>query len=204
MAKVQSNAYVGFGRFFCNTVAPRHVPYIYERMLIQALCYKAALVQFRRRIVETTDDLTQERGDWTRRFKDLRGEFIGFTNQFWFHELTAQRQGQEIFRLQQKSLNLTQTYDHIKDQMERAHEYSEADFNSRIQRAATRLAIVGIAFAVISVSLGYLALVPQREQISWCALQDHELFFLALGVSGVLLLLVSLVYVLSLLWRKIR
>jgi len=147
-----TNAYLGWGDYFCRVTAPRHVHYPYERMLIQALFYRASLRHYARRIVADTNLLV---GSETVSFK-MREEFICFTNQYWFHEVTEQVQGQAIFRLQQQAMDLEREYQFIKDQMERTDEFLEGQFNRRVQRAGTVLGVVGGTLAALATVMAFL------------------------------------------------
>jgi hypothetical protein len=62
--------------------------------------------------------------------QELRKDFIRFTNVYWFHDVTAQTQGQEIFKLQQQALELQREYEFIKEEMVRLDEYLQGDFNN--------------------------------------------------------------------------
>jgi len=157
-----SNVYLGFGEFFSETIAPKHVAYIYERMLIIVLFYQASLQRYTRQITDETNQLVAGN---KKAFKDLRAEFIRFTNQYWFHDLTTAMQGKEIFSLQQKALGLTRDYDFIKDEMERADEYCEAKQQSRIATHANTIAIVGIPLALLALWLTFLPVLKDKQEI---------------------------------------
>jgi len=148
-----ANAYLGFGGFFYNVIAPSHVPYVYGRMLILALFYQMALRHYNRRINYATKQLSENRK--TTEFQRLRRQFIRFTNTYWFREVSSQVQGIEVFDLQTKALGLEKEYALIKDEMERADEYSTAlrseelnlrseELNKRILWLTTIAAILGI------------------------------------------------------------
>ncbi len=126
---IYSNVHFGSGYFFNNVIAPSHVPYIYGHMLVVGLFYQASLRYFAKKVSIATKKLASENTDHQqaqKEFRDLRKEFIIFTNDYWFRDITDQIQGIEIFEKQTKSLRLNEEYILIKDEMERADEYMEA------------------------------------------------------------------------------
>lgn len=135
---IYSNTHFGSSWYFNNIIAPEHVPYIYGHMLVVGLFYQASLRYFAKKVSIATKKLASENTDHQqaqKEFRDLRKEFIVFTNDYWFRDVTDQIQGIEIFEKQTKSLRLIEEYALIKDEMERADEYIEAlrkeDFDHR-------------------------------------------------------------------------
>jgi len=140
-----SNIYLGYGYHFNEVTAPKHIPYLYERMLIMTLFYQASMQHYERRITaQTSEEINNKK---SHAFQDLRAEFIQFTNQYWFHEVNNQMQGLDIFRLQQESLRLDSSYEFLKEEMERADEFSQTKGNLRLQRAAHNLTLIGATLA---------------------------------------------------------
>jgi hypothetical protein len=184
-----SNAYLGAGSFYCNIVAPRHVPYSYERMLIAALFYQGSLRHYSREISLATHDLTDKpwwRGWPGAGFHALREEFITFTNRYWFQELTPQLQGKRIFQLQQAALGLTGEYEFIKEEMERADEFMA-------QKAGLLVAVIAIFIGVGALMLTLMPLIPLDDGIGslWLSVQAADvwlravvLFLLALAPAA--------------------
>jgi hypothetical protein len=151
-----ANVYLGFGGYFGNIVAPRHVPYEYERMLVLALFYLATLRRFNRAIGKATEGLA--RPGHRRHFSLPREEFIAFTNRYWFREISWQMQGKLIFELQQQALGLKQEYDEIKEEIERADEYLAARREEREQRTTGRVGRIAFVLAMVGMLLAYLPL----------------------------------------------
>jgi len=151
-----ANAYLGFGWFFNNVIAPSHVPYIYGRMLILALFYQMALRHYNRRINYATKQLS-EKGT-TSQFQELRKEFILFTNTYWFREVTSQVQGIEVFDLQTKALQLEDEYALIKDEMERADEYSTALRSENLNKQVLGLTRIGVGLTAVAATAALAAL----------------------------------------------
>ena len=126
-----SNSYLNRDSEFRSFIANEHIPHIYDRMLIQALFYQATLRHFDNEICKTTDDLLNDKIN-IKEIKKQRGDFIAFTNQYWFHKLTEQMQGKEIFELQQKGLGLQEHYEIIKDEIERTDEYLQVEHERKL------------------------------------------------------------------------
>jgi hypothetical protein len=152
-----ANAYLGFGGFFNNVIAPSHIPYIYGRMLTLALFYQMALRHYNRRINYATKQLSED--EKTTEFQRLRKQFIRFTNSYWFREVTSQVQGIEIFNLQTQALELEAEYSLIKDEMERADEYSNALRSEESAKRSEELDKQVHKLTKISVRLAAVALV---------------------------------------------
>ena len=192
-----SNVYLGFGDFYCDIIAPVHVHYIYERMLIQALFYHASLRHYASHIANVTGELV---ANPRASAQPLREEFIRFTNQYWFHDITPQRQGREIFRRQQEALGLEREYAFIKDEIERTDEVTEALFNHRLQELGNRITVLGLAVAVFAlwpVSLTFLKDFEGKESIrrtlqklGWFEYLPDHLFLWAVGLPLLILLLI--------------
>jgi len=162
-----SNAWLGAGGYFCETVAARHVPYSYERMLILCLFYLASLRRYHRQVSVATAGLIRQgsrASDRTGAFKALREEFITFTNRYWFREVTPQLQGRRVFALQQRALGLEAEYQLIKDELERAHEFLEAEHDHELREFSAKLSTlgqrVGVAALLITLTALWAAILP--------------------------------------------
>lgn len=177
-----AHAYLGFGWFFNDVIAPSHVRYQYGRMTLLNLFYQMTLRHYNRRISHATQALS-EREDYSR-FQKLRQEFILFTNNYWFRDVTNQIQGQEIFELQTKGLGLEKEYELIKDEMERADEYAAMLRTDNFNLAAATLASVALIVAVAAVWVTVLT-----KEWAVC---------LSIGVTGLTIL------ALGILWWKLR
>lgn len=134
------NAYVYCGWDFRTIIAPKVIPYIYDRMLVQALFYQASLRYYDQEITQGTKQLLE--------YNDIKGilaqrrEFIRFTNQYWFREVTNQMQGREIFRLQQAGLEVEEHYQLLQDEISRTNDYLQAFHENRIALWALLIGII--------------------------------------------------------------
>ena len=141
-----SNSYLYNGWAFRNFIAPEHIPHIYDRMLVQALFYQASLRHYDDLICQETSTLIEKTDFKTMR--KHRKEYIQFTNQYWFHNLTEQMQGKEIFALQQKALKLREHYEILKDQLERTEEYLQTEHEQKVNEISSRFTHYGFMFAI--------------------------------------------------------
>jgi len=186
-----SNVYMGSGSFYCNKIAGDVIA-IYGRMLLQALFYRASLRWYEQRITKVTEALIKEH-DRGESAKALRRDFVRFTNQCWFRDLTDQMQGREIFRLQQEALELKREYDLVKDEMERTDEFLQARYEMRMLRKTDRVIMAGAVLALLGLWLTGLPLLKDG-MAGW--LMDNPIQSL-LGLPGFLVLVAG---VLLLLW----
>lgn len=152
-----ANAYLGSGDMFASVIAPRHVPYHYQRMLILVLFYQLTLRGYNRRISHATTSLLEGNsaagpaaGDPGQAFRALRGDFIEFTNNYWFREITLAIQGKEIFERQIAAAELVQEYTQIKDEMERADEYTASLRDRRLNDHVFTLSLIGLLVAALA------------------------------------------------------
>lgn len=158
-----SSAFMGVGSFFQDSIARVHIPYLYLKMQVLALLFRATLNRFDRRISFATQALINTKGD-TGRFRDLRHDFIEFTNKYWFRKLSPQIQGQEICAHMMKQQALDEKYELVKDEMERADEYTNTLREQRFQDIAHRLTVFGAMLAVAGLVLGLLTLESRSNQ----------------------------------------
>ena len=150
-----SNVYVYREWFFNNVIAPNHIPYEYDRMLVQALFYQASLRLYDERISKQTGEILKDKR--LEDIKEQRHEFIQFTNRYWFHNLTEQMQGKAIFNLQKQGLGLQEHYDIIKDELERTDEYLQTSHEIRLANLADRFTRYGLVLAVLAL---YFTILP--------------------------------------------
>lgn len=133
---------MGQSPYFNSVILATHVPYIYTRILIVLLLYRTTLYQFDRRITRATEELTQRKRPGT--FRRMRQDFIQFTNIYWLRELTPQIQGRELTDRAVEVLRLEPKYALLKDEMERADEFTAARRDQRFSIVALVLAVIAI------------------------------------------------------------
>lgn len=125
-----SNIYCGYGLFFKLPIASIHVPYIYGRMLVLSLFCKMTLKLHARNIANI-----EPIAWWKKLYQKIfmiqdkkshslvTQELLEFTNRYYFHEVTSQQQGQEIFSHQTQALRLDQERKFIQDEINWSDEY---------------------------------------------------------------------------------
>jgi hypothetical protein len=134
----------------------KSVAYNYARMLMLALFYRETLYGFDQEISSATKEIARHSSEVTdisqgiEKFRELRRKFILFTNNYWFHEVTSERQGIEIFKLQTQNLGLEDHYAQIKDEMERADEFLETSRNIAFDERTDQFSGIAALFAITS------------------------------------------------------
>jgi hypothetical protein len=155
------NAYLGRANiqdpndFFIKKLAAKDIPNKYARMLIQALFYQASLRYYDQTITSSTTQLLKHQQ--TDAIKKQYEQFIQFTNQYWFSDLTQQMQGKAIGRLQQQGLALKAHYERILDELERTSDFLQARQELELTKTSKNLTQYGVIFAVLAI---YYALIP--------------------------------------------
>lgn len=208
------NAYLYNGWFFRSVIAPKHIPCLYDRMLIQALFYQASLRHYDHRITQSTSDLLGEKqgkqgSDPINQILGQRKEFIQFTNQYWFRELTNQMQGKEICRLQQSGLGIEGHYGLLQDEISRTNDYLQVLNENRANEEANRLAVEAnkagkraTQFSQIAAVLAVVAALPvlndifKTEPSMWATLVDWGVMVSGAPALGIRLWLVAVLVVL--------
>jgi len=159
-----SNVYLGYDHFSNESFARLHVPYIYGRMLLMTLFYQASLRHYNCLIMQVTKKLSlmedgQNIDSIIKDVQKLRKEFIRFTNVYWFHEVTSQIQGQEIFKLQQQALELNRDYEILKDEMERMDEYLQGLHSQKMDKYSKNLNHILIVFTVVALLFAFFQII---------------------------------------------
>lgn len=149
------NAALGGGWFFNTTIAPKHIPNLYDRMLIQALFYQASLRYYDQTITASTSQLLDHQQ--TDAIEGQYERFIRFTNQYWFRDLTQQMQGKMIGHLQQQGLGLTTHYEQILDELNRTSDFLQAKQELALAKSSRALTRYGAIFAFLAI---YFAIIP--------------------------------------------
>ncbi len=140
------------GGFFRDVIASIHIPAIYDRMLVQALFYQTSLRGYDHAITDKTTELRPGKGAKknTKDVKNLLHEFIRFTNQYWFAEVTNQMQGKVIFDRQLEGLNVDQHFTQLQDEIDRTNAYLHAEFEQHQNEKADSLNKFAILIAGIA------------------------------------------------------
>ena len=182
-----SHVYMGFSREARERIAPIHVPHIYGRMTVLNLFYKALFDEYEFQISSLTPSINDSRKlNWLLWMLDylwdgfmrfvrspknlkqpkslqwtlgrLRAEFMEFTNRYWFHEVTEQQQGKEVYDLQSRAMGLKESHDIIKEEIEKTEDYEKC-------KVRDRLTCVGLVITFAAVFVGLLSVDAIKEII---------------------------------------
>ena len=145
------NAYVSRGWFFRDIIADTHIPYIYDRMLVQALFYQTSIRYYDYAITNKTERLLEDKkGNAAETMTSLLGDFIKFTNQYWFKEVTNQMQGKEIFKLQLNGLGLDAQFAQLQDEINRTNDYLHSAYEGHQTEKSNSLALWALIIAIVA------------------------------------------------------
>ena len=197
------NAYIGNGGFFRTVIADKHIPTIYDRMMIQALFYQASLRHYDHQITEQTQLLFVNNDDkGIKTIRKQREGFARFTNQYWFQTITHQMQGKEIFRLQQQGLDIASHYDQLQDELSRTSDYLQALHDSQVSSNANRIGWGAFILALVAVLPVVNDIFKAEDDSFWKIAVDWVsgtfCFSTMLAKSSVAVLLIAIM--LALLW----
>lgn len=159
------NAYLGRADqskaddFFITKIAAKDILTKYDRMLIQALFYQASLRYYDQQITVSTSRLLNRKDKAAKEdaIQAQYSQFIQFTNQYWFADLTQQMQGKAIGRLQQQGLELRPEYERILEELNRTSDFLQAEQELAVAEASKTLTTYGGVFAFLAL---YYALIP--------------------------------------------
>lgn len=127
-----SNVYLGE---LGERISTLDVPNIYGKMLTLQLLYKETLDSLERNFSENG------------KLKKTREQMLKFTRNFWFHNVTEQQQGKEIYHLQGKALGVRTSYEILDKELEQADQNQALINEEKFQR-------IGLIFATGSLIIG--------------------------------------------------
>jgi len=148
-----SHVYMGVGREMRERIAPIHVPHLYGRLTILNLLHKNIFhyyeheISARSPVQLETNNTSTDYND----FRELRDDFTDFTNRYWFHEVTEQQQGKEIYTMQGQEMGLEKHHGIIRDEIESTEQFQQDKIRDRIT-------LFGVTFTLLAVILGMLSL----------------------------------------------
>ncbi|WP_457671107.1 hypothetical protein [Thiolapillus sp.] len=197
-----STVCTGFGRVMREKITACDIPHIYSRLTLINLSYKSLFHYFEYKISELTPEPTS-RGKYSyQRLKRLRDHFMVFTNRYWFHDVTEQQQGKDIYRMQSQQLGLRKLYNQIQEEIEKTHEYDQSCLRDR-------LSCMGIFFSFISLFMGFVNSSGLRENIAsplmaWAtpilpgSFLTQAIFFMSVSIALLLAILAIHLFILAL------
>ena len=176
-----SFGYVGSSQdkyFFTNENNGAHATFrnIYVTMGLMAHFQRASLLAASERLSEMVKRKKRKESevklpdrDEVREFYD---QFIEFTQNFWFDEISPQEQGQQIFQMWRKHLRIQELYDEVRQELKDLVDYAELRATGDEIKASNDLnqtvAIVGgvgVVLALISAFAGIFGMNQMKEWV---------------------------------------
>jgi len=153
-----SHVYMGVGRKMREHIAPVHVPHLYGRLTVLNLLYKNIFHYYEHEIgihsptkPELKDKKAKDAKADNGKFRDFRDRFTDFSNRYWFHEVTEQQQGKEIYTMQAREMGLEKHHDIIRDEIESTEQYQQ-------DKVRDRITLLGVTFTLLAVVVGILSI----------------------------------------------
>jgi hypothetical protein len=169
---------------------------VYYMMSILALYYRCALIDFADRSSEVTKTLIADTRwrDKENQVKELRKDFLRFSNVWYFRELTNQDQGIEMFDMHRKAYELDELYGGVKEEIERLNEFVEMEESKKETKAVNWLSFLGIPLAILAVVTGFFGM--NFEGIFHTCIQDYPVlsFLSAIVISFAVMFIVKIIY----------
>ncbi|KGY10363.1 hypothetical protein [Vibrio sinaloensis] len=141
-----SNVYIGYGAEFNNTIAPCHVFYNYQNMLLMALFYRESLHDFSERVSEISKHIDSASQN---EFRKIRQDFIRFTNVSWFQELSSQIQGKELYNKILQGIDIKKEYEFLEKEISATYQHFQAvtaDMFTKVTFAIAIVALLGSSY----------------------------------------------------------
>lgn len=151
------------GYFFANQTngALPTFRHIYVTMGLIAHFQRAALLAASERLTvlvkrnKTGDEIIIPDRDEVRDFYD---QFVEFTQNFWFDEISPQIQGQELFGIWRKHLRIQELYDEVHQELKDLVAYAELRAADKLNQTVSYFGAAAIVLAVVSAIAGIFGL----------------------------------------------
>ena len=104
--------------WFARNVLDRHLRTVYYQMMTLPLAYRAMMLQFSKKVADVL-----EKKDKKVQSDKLFMDFLKFKNRIYFHELTAQEQGIELFDMTKKQMRLTDRLTELDQDIAELHDF---------------------------------------------------------------------------------
>jgi hypothetical protein len=136
--------------FFTNN-ALFNFRHIYVEMGLIAHFQKASLLAASRRLSQLVGrdeaDITMPDQNEVRAFYD---QFVEFTQNFWFDEISPQEQGRELFQMWREHLRIPELYDEVRQELKDLVDYTEMRATGELNEKVRFFGVVGICIAFLS------------------------------------------------------
>lgn len=134
---------------FFKDILPTHFRRHYFQLALLAQFEYAALLAESQRLADAEGVKDVERA--------LK-RVLGFTQKYWFVDVSNQIQAREMYALWRSHLNTKALYEQVKEEARAAAEYQDATENRRTAEATTRLTVAALLVAVPSLATGFLGI----------------------------------------------
>ncbi len=151
----------------------------YEKMARLAHFNHNSLLAFSARVSDIVTKFRGEPEGFRREIKTLREEFMAFTHRYWFTGVSNQIQPSEMFALWRKSLRLDELFEEVRQEINDASDFANAQDSVELAEQATRQAEIAEdqARASHTLSMVGLLLAVLLGTIEFSNFQGVELFF---------------------------
>jgi hypothetical protein len=148
--------------------------FIYSDMGMIAHFQRAVLLSFSQRLSElvTRDKAGKIMLPDNDAVQNMYRQFIEFTQNYWFDEISPQEQGQQLFSMWRKHLRIQELYDEVHQELKDLVDYVELLEEKRAATASEKLNItvmyfgaLSILFAIISTFSGVFGMNPDDKFI---------------------------------------
>ncbi|EJI1280454.1 TPA: hypothetical protein ACGVAW_003598 [Vibrio vulnificus] len=155
-----ANVYVGYGTEFNNIIAPCHIFYNYQNMLLLALFYRESLHDFSEQMSELSQRIEIASPAV---FEPVRQDFIRFTNVSWFQELSSQVQGKEIYQKILQGLDIKKEYEFLEKEIAVTHQHFQAVATESFTKLAFVLALLTLIGSAYTL---YIPDIPKQQLVT--------------------------------------
>ena len=152
-------AYVGFGDYALQPIHEVQMPQLYGRMWLVALVYLAVVRAFHTRVTRSLEGWPPGPGEieLPADYRTLERRLLVFTNTLWFHELTGQIQGVQLFAKMREQTRVESEFDLLNAEIAQLNQHVESVTERAGERRLRLLTQLGIPVAAFT---GFLALAP--------------------------------------------
>ncbi|HWR16297.1 MAG TPA: hypothetical protein VN577_15820 [Terriglobales bacterium] len=136
----------------------------YYLMAVVALFYRATLLMFNEKVALVSKSLYSDlqRGEYKRENIDLaqslRGEFLHFTNYWYFEELANKDEESEHFDLQVREFRLGETKSEVEKELASLNSSLTEYYQTRNTSAVNRLAMLSLIFGAGAIITGFFGM----------------------------------------------
>ena len=157
---------------FFRQVLSRHVRRQYFDLVLIALLQKTALKTLSDRIAAVTNPNSQA-------VTEMQKDVLAFTHRYWFEDISAQLQAQELFELLRSQMRLRDLYRQLSQEAREANALAAQEKQHRLGNAAQSLNIIAAVGLAASVIVGFFGMNVFEEGHAFMV-ADRPFFWAAL------------------------